>query len=100
IGRWLHDGFGLDQNAVTIANPIGMGFVQGLLLVPLAFVLVGPPLRSVSGELIEAAEIYGVGVWRRAWRIELPLVTPALIAAAIFCSWSRWQVSTCRPSSA
>jgi iron(III) transport system permease protein len=85
IGRWLHDGFGLDQNAVTIANPIGMGFVQGLLLVPLAFVLVGPPLRSVSGELIEAAEIYGVGVWRRAWRIELPLVTPALIAAAIFC---------------
>src|SRR6185437_1164937 len=85
IGRWLHDGFGLDRNAVTIANPIGMGFVQGLLLVPLAFVLVGPPLRSVSGELIEAAEIYGVGVWRRAWRIELPLVTPALIAAAIFC---------------
>lgn len=85
IGRWLHDGFGIDQNAITIANPIGMGFVQGLLLVPLAFVLVGPPLRSVSGELIEAAAIYGVGVWRRAWRIELPLVTPALIAAAIFC---------------
>jgi iron(III) transport system permease protein len=85
IGRWLHDGLGIDQNAITIANPIGMGFVQGLLLVPLAFVLVGPPLRSVSGELIEAAEILGVGVWRRAWRIELPLVTPALIAAAIFC---------------
>jgi iron(III) transport system permease protein len=85
IGRWLHDGLGLDQNTITIANPIGMGFVQGLLLVPLAFVLVGPPLRSVAGELIEAAEILGVGVWRRAWRIELPLVTPALIAAAIFC---------------
>jgi iron(III) transport system permease protein len=85
IGRWLHDGLGLDQNAITIANPVGMGFVQGLLLVPLAFVLVGPPLRSVSGELIEAAEIYGVGVWRCALRIELPLVTPALIAAAIFC---------------
>ncbi len=85
IGRWLHDGLGLDQNAITIANPVGMGFVQGLLLVPLAFVLVGPPLRAVSGELIEAAEILGVGVWRRAWRIELPLVTPALMAAAIFC---------------
>jgi iron(III) transport system permease protein len=85
IGRWLHDGLGLAQNAITIANPLGMGIVQGLLLVPLAFVLVGPPLRSVSGELIEAAEIHGVGSWRRAWRIELPLVTPALIAAAIFC---------------
>jgi iron(III) transport system permease protein len=85
IGRWLHDGFGLDQNAITIANPFGMGCVQGLLLVPLAFVLVGPPLRAVSGELIEAAEILGVGTWQRAWRIELPLVTPALVAAAIFC---------------
>lgn len=85
IGRWLHDGLGIDQNAITIANPVGMGFVQGLLLVPLAFVLVGPPLRSVAGELIEAAEILGVGAWRRVWRIELPLVTPALIAAAIFC---------------
>ena len=85
IGRWLHDGFGIEQNAVTIANPLGMGFVQGLLLVPLAFVLVGPPLRAVSGELIEAAEIHGVGAWQRAWRIELPLVAPALVAAAIFC---------------
>lgn len=85
IGRWLHDGFGIAQNAVTIANPVGMGFVQGLLLVPLAFVLIGPPLRGIAGELIEAAEIHGVGAWQRAWRIELPLVTPALVAAAIFC---------------
>ncbi|HLI22087.1 MAG TPA: ABC transporter permease subunit [Stellaceae bacterium] len=85
IGRWLHDGFGIDQNAVTIANPFGMGWVQGLLLVPLAFVLVGPPLRAVAGELIEAAEISGVGAWQRACKIELPLVLPALTAAAIFC---------------
>lgn len=85
LGRWLHDGFGLPQDAITVANPLGMGLVQGLLLVPLAFVLVGPPLRAVSGELIEAAQIHGVGAWQRAWRIELPLVTPALVAAAIFC---------------
>jgi len=51
----------------------------------LAFVLVGPTLRSVSGELLEAAQVSGLGLYERARRIELPLVTPALVAAAIYC---------------
>lgn len=85
IGRWLHQAFGFGRDAITIANPAGMGFVQGLLLLPLAFVLVGPTLRSVSGELLEAAQVSGLGLYARARRVELPLVTPALIAAAIYC---------------
>jgi iron(III) transport system permease protein len=85
IGRWLHDSFGFPRDWITIANPVGMGFVQGLLLLPLAFVLVGPALRSVSGELLEAAQVSGLGLIDRARRIELPLVTPALVAAAIYC---------------
>lgn len=85
VGKLLHQWFGLPQDAVTIANAPGMGFVQGLLLVPLAFVLIGPALRSVSGELLEAADVHGMPFAARVRLVELPVVTPALIAAAIYC---------------
>ncbi len=85
VGHWLNAAFGIDRNAITIANPAGMGFVQGLLLVPLAFVFVGPTIRAVSGELLEAAQVHRASLAQRVWRIELPLVTPALTAAAIYC---------------
>lgn len=85
VGRVLHQTFGLPQDAITIANAPGMGFVQGLLLVPLAFVLVGPALRTVSGELLEAADVHGLSLIQRVRLVELPVVTPALIAASIYC---------------
>ncbi|MGA2395377.1 MAG: iron ABC transporter permease [Candidatus Lustribacter sp.] len=85
VGRLLHQAFGLPQDAITIANPPGMGFVQGLLLVPLAFVLIGPALRTVSGELLEAADVHGLSLVQRLRLIELPVVTPALVAATIYC---------------
>jgi iron(III) transport system permease protein len=85
VGRVLHQAFGLPQDAVTIANAPGMGFVQGLLLMPLAFVLIGPALRTVSGELLEAADVHGLALLQRLRLIELPVVTPALVAASIYC---------------
>ena len=41
-------------------------------------------LQAIAPELYEAARIDGASSWAIAWRIKLPLVTPALILTCIF----------------
>src|SRR5713226_10711110 len=49
---------------LNIASPAGMGFVQGLGLAPLAFIMVAATFRSTNPELEEAATVHGIGVIR------------------------------------
>ena len=48
----------------------------------LAYPLLGrtliPALRGLKPEFLEAAATLGAGAWRRFWRVELPLIRPAL----------------------
>ncbi|GAB2541547.1 carbohydrate ABC transporter permease [Brachybacterium huguangmaarense] len=41
-------------------------------------------LKSIPGELYEAAKIDGAGAWRTVWSIQLPLIRPALMLTIIF----------------
>jgi len=41
-------------------------------------------LQAIPSELYESARIDGASGWRIAWRIKIPLVTPALILCCIF----------------
>ncbi len=41
-----------------------------------------PALRGLAPELLEAAATLGAGPWRRLFRVELPLVRPALLSGA------------------
>lgn len=84
VNLWLNSVFGLSTDTVSMVSPVGMGILQGLLIVPLAFVIVGPALRSFGSQLLDAAAVHGLTSWRRFWRVEMPLITPALAAAAIF----------------
>ena len=64
----------------------GMIFVQGMHLSPLAFLLVAAALRTMDPSLEESAMVSGA---RRATvlrRITLPLLRPALLAAALVLS--------------
>src|SRR5215510_11700000 len=75
--------FGLKSAPLNIATLGGIGFVQGLTLAPLAYVMISAALRGMNPALVEAASVHGVNKWRTLVRVELPLVWPALLSAII-----------------
>jgi iron(III) transport system permease protein len=77
---------GFDWFSIDISHPAGMGFVQGLGLSALMFVMVSATFRAMNPALEEAASIHGMGFFRRLRRITLPLAFPGILAAVIYAS--------------
>jgi len=84
FNRWLVSAFGLEQGPINIATPIGMGFVQGLSLAALAFILTAQMFRAMNPSLEEAAKIHGMSFVATLRRVTLPLAFPAILAAVIY----------------
>ena len=84
LNRWLVDWFALDSGPINIATPVGMGFVQGLNLAPLAFILTTQMFRSMNPMLEEAARTSGMSPLATLRRITVPLAMPAILAAMIY----------------
>ena len=47
-------------------------------------IIIYTSLRGIPSEIYEAARIDGAGEWAIAWRIKIPLVTPALVLTGLF----------------
>ena len=84
LNRWLMEVFSLDQGPINIATPVGMGFVQGLNLTALAFILTAQMFRAMNPSLEEAAKIHGLSFIGTLRRVTLPLAFPAILAAMIY----------------
>ena len=84
MNRWLVDLLGLESGPINIATPIGMGFVQGLSLASLAFILTAQMFRAMNPSLEEAAKVHGMGFGGTFRRITLPLAMPGILAAVIY----------------
>ena len=84
VNRWLVDLLALDSGPVNIATPLGMGFVQGLNLAPLAFILTTQMFRAMNPMLEEAARTAGMSAAATLRRVTLPLAMPAILAAVIY----------------
>ena len=84
LNRWLVSTFGLEQGPINIATPVGMGFVQGLSLAALAFILTAQMFRAMNPSLEEAAKIHGMNFFSTLRRVTLPLAFPAILAAVIY----------------
>jgi iron(III) transport system permease protein len=84
LNRWATEFFALSEAPINIATPIGMGFVQGLSLAALAFILTAQMFRAMNPSLEEAAKIHGLGFFGTMRRITLPLAMPAILAAVIY----------------
>ena len=84
INIFLMQLFGLAAAPLNIATVGGIGFVEGLTLAPLAYVMISAALRGMNPALVEASSIHGVGKWRTLLRIEMPLIWPALLSAVIW----------------
>jgi iron(III) transport system permease protein len=84
LNRWLVELFGLSDGPINIATPVGMGFVQGLSLSALAFILTAQMFRAMNPALEEAARVHGMGYAKILRRVTLPLAAPGILAAVIY----------------
>ena len=76
--------FGLDTPPFNIYSLGGMVFVEGLALVPSAFLILAPAARNLDPNLEESALVSGASTGQLVFRIILPLLLPALAGTAIF----------------
>lgn len=81
--RWL---FGLrgDTGPFDIYSLFGMCFVQGLRLVPSAYLMIAASFRAMDPSLEEQSAMSGRDPLQTTLRITLPIMRPALLAALIY----------------
>ncbi|MEA2937836.1 MAG: iron(III) transport system permease protein [Alphaproteobacteria bacterium] len=84
LNQFLVGTFGLAGPPLSITSILGMGWVQGLNLAPLAFIMTAAVFRSMDPTLEEAAEVHGAGPWRVLRRITMRLAWPGILAASIY----------------
>jgi len=73
--------FGWQQGPFNIYSLPGLIFVEGLILTPLAFLIIAAALKSMDPALEESAKTLGSSEFGVARRITLPLMRPAILAA-------------------
>jgi iron(III) transport system permease protein len=84
INQWLMQAFALEQAPFNIYTLPGMVFVQGLALVPTAYLFLSPAFANMDPNLEEAAIAAGAGFWTLIRRVMLPVLWPPILSAAIF----------------
>jgi iron(III) transport system permease protein len=84
LNQLLVTGFHLAGPPLNINTIAGMGWVQGLNLAPLAFIMTAAVFRSLDPTLEEAAQMHGAGPLTVVRRITLRLAWPGILAAAIY----------------
>ncbi len=84
VNIWIMDLFGLSAAPFNIATVTGMGWVQGLNLAPIAFIMTAAVFRAMDPALEESAEMSGARYWNIARKVTLPLAWPGVLAAGIY----------------
>jgi iron(III) transport system permease protein len=84
INQFLMSTFGFAGPPLSINTIAGMGFVQGLNLAPLAFIMTAAVFRAMDPTLEEAAQMHGAGPFTVLRRITVRLAWPGILAAAIY----------------
>lgn len=84
VNQIAMNAFGFKSAPLNVLNIPGMGWVQGLGLASLVFVMTSASLRAMDPSLEESAEMSGAGFIRRMRHITLPLAFPAILASALY----------------
>jgi iron(III) transport system permease protein len=84
LNQLLMSSFHLAGPPLNINTIAGMGWVQGLNLAPLAFIMTAAVFRSMDPSLEEAAQMHGAGPFTVLRRITVRLAWPGIMAAAIY----------------
>jgi iron(III) transport system permease protein len=92
INRALEDLFGTHTAPLNAYTLGGMAFVEGLRLVPTAFLMLVPLLRSMDPSLEEAAQVAGAKPVSMVRRVTLGLMLPGLVAVTIYQAMTALEV--------
>jgi len=84
INTLLIDTLGLAGAPFNIYSLPGLVFVQGMALVPTAYLFLAPAFANMDPSLEEAAMASGAGNWMLIRRVLLPILRPSILSAAIF----------------
>ena len=84
LNRALQEWFGFQRGPINIVSVPGMGFVQGLGMASIAFIILAPSYRALHPTLEEAARVHGMSLYDTLRHVSIPLVFPATLAAAIY----------------
>lgn len=83
LNRLLMDVFGLESALFNIYTLPGMILVEGLLDLPIAYLIISPAMNSFDVSLEESSKVCGASHWRTLMRITLPVLRPAILASII-----------------
>jgi iron(III) transport system permease protein len=84
VNVWIMDLFGLREGPINILSVPGMGWVEGLALAPLAFIMTAAVFKAMDPSLEEAASMSGAGPSTTLRVVTLPLAWPGILAAGIY----------------
>ena len=84
INAMMKSLLGIDVPLFNITSIIGMGWVEGLSLTPVAFIMTAAVFRSMDVSLEESAQMSGAKFSTIVRRITLPLAWPGILAAGIY----------------
>lgn len=84
--------FDLDQMPINIYSLGGMIFIEGLRLVPTAFLMLVPLLRSMDPALEEAAAVSGARPFSVMRKVTIKLMAPGIVAVMIYQAMTALEV--------
>ena len=84
VNVWLRQTFGVLDPPFNISTIAGMGWVQGLSLAPVAFIMTAAVFRAMDPSFEEAAQMSGAGRVRTFVRVTAGLAWPGILAASLY----------------
>jgi iron(III) transport system permease protein len=85
LNLWLQQAFGLAKAPFNIYSLPGMIMVEGLLDLPIAYLIISPAMASFDVSLEESSKVFGGSNMKTLFKITLPVLRPAILAAFILC---------------
>ena len=82
INLFIRQIFGIEGAALNIYTMQGMILVEGLLDLPIAYLVVAPAMSAFDISLEESSKVCGASNLRTLAKVTLPVLRPAILAAA------------------
>ncbi|MDT8396962.1 MAG: ABC transporter permease subunit, partial [bacterium] len=83
LNRLIMQLFGLENSPFNIYTLPGMILVEGLLDLPIAYLIIAPAMSAFDVSLEESSKVCGASTLKTLARVTLPVLRPAILASAI-----------------
>src|SRR3954451_207694 len=81
LNTWLMNTFGLAEAPLDVYSYFGIVWTHLAYGTSIRFLLITPAFRAMDASMEEAARMSGASAPRAVWRIVVPLLAPAILAA-------------------